>query len=75
MKSYTGNLSHYIDGNPEPVMIAFLRSDGLVILDGKIHSTIPHARIAAGCPLLICDVLDNDSFVDLEGVRNVEIPE
>ena len=75
MKKYVANLSRYIDGKPEQIMVAFLRDDGLVLLNGRIHSTVPHAWIFADCPLLICTVVDNDSFIDLQAVENVEFPE
>lgn len=75
MKKYVAGLTHNIHGEPEQVKIAFLRDDGLVLMDGRLHSTVPNARIAAGVPLLICEVVDNDSRIDLQGVENVEIPE
>lgn len=73
MKSYTVSLSHSVHGEPESIKVAFLRSDGLVLMDGQLHSTIPHCQIAAKSPLLICEVIDNDSFVDLQEVRNAEL--
>lgn len=74
MKKYITSLSHSVHGEPEPIKVAFLCGDGLVILDGRIHSTIVHCQIAAGCKLLVCDVVGGDD-IDIQAVENVEVPE
>lgn len=75
MIKHIASLTHTVNDRAETVKIAFLREDNLVLLDGRLHSTIQHAQIFAGCPLLVVNVVDNGCFIDVAEVRNVEIPE